>query len=89
MKRIGFRRQRDLVPVAARNTHVDRHQPVTRAFHRQQVGAGADPYLVAVDFVQKYGADAARGIAAGIDLAPVGVADAHEGVGSRRRARPR
>ena len=67
--------ERDLVPVEARRAHVDRRAGAVGAAPMRP------PAVSIVTLAACEQGDAARGIAAGFDLAAVGVPDAHADVG--------
>ena len=86
MQAIHLPRQGDLLPGGAQLAHVDRNQAGGGPAGGepdgvQQAGLGLDGAALAPGLRHDQRSDAARGVAAGLDLAAVGVADAHEDVG--------
>ena len=80
-------RQRDLAPAEARLAHVDGdHLRLAGVEGAEQPGIGLDRGGLPAALAHHQPADAAGGVAAGIDLAAVLVVDAHEDVGIPRRA---
>ena len=78
-----FLGQRDLVPAEARPAHVDGDRlRLAGVAGVEQPGIGLDDGAGAAALAHQQPADAAGGVAAGIDLAAVAVVDAHEGVGA-------
>ena len=87
MKRVHFARQGDPVPVQVRRPHVDADQTAPGVARPQQPGAGLHGGPVAARLLHDQAGDAAGAVAAGLDLAAVVVADAHEDI--RRAVRRR
>ncbi len=76
--------QGDLVPFEARRAHIDRHLVGTGHEGGDQAGIGLQHHVIHAALAHQQPAHAAAGIAAGVHLAPIGVPDAHEGVGLGR-----
>ena len=78
-------RQRDLVPIEPRRAHVDGDAAVIVDGRGKHGALGGDADLWRAALLGEQRRDAARRIAAGANLAAVGIPDAHEHVGLRRR----
>ncbi len=80
-------RQRDLAPAGARRPHIDRDLPVGHDQGFEEPGRRLDPHPPIAGLAAHQPADAAGGVAAGLGLAAVRVADAHQelrcGIGGR------
>jgi len=76
--------ERDLLPVQTRRAHVDGDTATGRAACGGRSAEGVDRHLILAARLQQHPADAAQGVAAGLDHAAVGVPHPHEGVGGRR-----
>ena len=72
----------DVGPAEFRHAHVDGDEVgAVRGPHEEEAGDGLDRGGAAAGLGHQEPADAAGGVAAGLDLAAVGVVDAHEGFG--------
>jgi hypothetical protein len=87
VKRIHLPRQGDVAPGGADLAHVDRDLAGLLADGVEQARLGLDRAALPAGFRHDQGGDATRCVSAGLDLAAVGVADAHENV--RRAVRRR
>ena len=86
--RILFAGQWDVVPGQPRNPHIHDHKRIAGGLRVEQSGQGLDAHIIASRLGHQQRRDAARGIAAGRDLAAIGIVNPHEGVrpGVFRRA---
>ncbi len=84
MQRVAVARQRDLAPQEARRAHIDAYAAARRRARLEEARRGLDHDALLAGLAHDERCDAARAIAAGGDLAAIGVADAHEDVGARR-----
>ena len=73
--------ERDLGPVEAWRTHIHRDPAIGRPPRRRRPAQRVDPDLIPAARLQQHPADAAQGVAAGLDRAAVGIPHPHEGVG--------
>jgi hypothetical protein len=80
-------RQRNFLPGGAQLAHVDGNPAGPAADGVKQAGLGLDRAVLPAGFFHDQRGDTARCVAAGLDLAAVGVADSHEDV--RRAIRGR
>src|SRR5665213_3138849 len=78
---IALPRQRNVAPAPARLAHVDRDAVLARGVRRQHAGGGFERDAGSTRLAHEQIGDAAGRIAASLDLAAIGVADAHEGGG--------
>ena len=74
-------RQRDLVPSRPRRSHIDRKRPVGPRLRFEQTRRGLDPHPGFPGLAVEQVGDAASSIAAGLGLAAIGIADAHQDLG--------
>src|SRR3546814_18687106 len=72
----------DVAPVEARLAHVDGDHAAGAGARLQPAAEGIEGHRIAAGFLHQQGGDAARRIAAGFDLAAIGIVDTHEGVGA-------
>ena len=80
---VGINRltQRDIAPVQLDLPHIDGDTTIGQTIGIKQSDDGLDNDILAAKFAHDDARHTARGIATGLDLAPVIVANAHEGIG--------
>ena len=74
-------RHGDFAPVQARRAHIDHYALLARGLAEQRTAGRLQGDVIALSFGHQQIGDAARGIAAGLHFAAIGVEDAHEGGG--------
>ena len=84
-ERVGRGAERNLVPGEARAPHIDPHQTVPGTLGPERPGDGLDGHALPARLLEQQRSDGARAIAAGLDLAAIGVADFHEHIAAPGR----
>ena len=81
MQRVNGFAERNIAPIELGPAHIDGDAAVGALFGIQQPGLGFDDQMIAVHLVHQQSGYAARGVAAGLHLAAIGVEYPHGDVG--------